>query len=539
VARVGALAAALAVSLLAVAGAAGSGAQTPQVGGTLVFGALAGGPLREPPCLNVFLERRCITSGFLTLHVSQKVLLGAFEAGADYTWRPNLVSKVDYTRTRPFTFTYRIRPEARWSDGVPVTARDFVFTDRVIRALKDEQIIQPPVHVEQVRSVRAVDAKTVRVVLRSRYADWRGLFGTILPSHALSGQDPARIWTDGIDNPKTGAPIGSGPFLVERWERGTRIVLRRNATYWGRRPRLDRIVIRYRLSSPDSDDVLRSGEVDVVLGERPRVRGVRIVSGSTSAWEHLTLNRGGHPALKRKAVRQAIAYGLDRSALIRDSPLGGAYPTLRPLNSVVFRPQSPHYKPNWSRYRHNPRLARQLLERSGCRRGADGIYVCDGQRLRLRLAARQGLAIQTRIVELVENQLREIGVEVVPEFHPPPVVTRQIAPSGDFDLVQFQWAAVSPDPSGAHAAWACGVEFNFGSYCQRLVTRELDQATRILDARQQARVLNRADAQMARDVPLIPLYQVQLPAAVRAHVRNFSLSPFNHFATAEDWWLER
>ncbi len=546
-ARARALAAALAASLLAVSGAGGSGAQAPRVGGTLVFGTQgAGGGLREPPCLNVILEEQCITTGLLTPYISQKVLLGAFDARPDYTWRPRLVSEVDYTTKPPFTLTYHIRPEARWSDGVPVAARDFVFTDRVIRALRDEQLTDW--YVEHVRSVRAVDAKTIRVVLRSRFAGWRGLFGTVLPSHALSGQNPARIWTDGIDNPKTGAPIGSGPFLVERWERGRQIVLRRNPTYWGRRPRLDRIVIRYRMSSLNPVEWLRSGEVDVaqhvtLLGipELRKEPGVTIVPGPTSQWEQLTLNvdRGGHPALQKKAIRQALAYGLDRAALIRGSPLAGADPTLRPLNSVVFLPQSPHYRPNWGRYDHDPRLARQLLERSGCRGGTDGIYVCDGQRLRLRLAARQGLPTATRIVELVRDQLREVGVEVVLEFAPPGVVVNQIVPGGDFDLVQFAWFNPGADPSDAHGLFACGVEQNYGGYCQRLVTRELDQAKRILDAREQALVLNRADAQLARDVPIIPLVQTPFPAAVSANVRDFSLSPFNPLATAEDWWLAR
>ncbi len=333
-----ALAAAIALSLLAVAGVGGASAQAPRLGGTLVFGTQgATGGLREPPCLNVLLELKCITTGALTPFISQKVLLGAFDAGPDNTWRPRLVSEVDYTTKRPFTLTYHIRPEARWSDGVPVTARDFVFTDRVMRALRDEQFT--PWHAEQVRSVRAVDAKTVRVVLRSRFAGWRGLFGTVLPSHALSGQNPARLWTDGIDNPKTGAPIGSGPFLVERWERGTRIVLRRNPNYWGRRPRLERIVIRYRMSSLNPADWFRSGEVDVaqhfvgVAALRAEaLPGVRIVPGPSSNWEHLTLNLGpgGHPALKKKPVRQALAYGLDRAALIRDSPLGACGPDPAP-----------------------------------------------------------------------------------------------------------------------------------------------------------------------------------------------------------------
>ena len=64
---------------------------------------------------------------------SEKVLQTPFEVGPDFTYEESLVSRVDYTRQRPFTLTYHIRPEARWSDGVPITAQDFIFTLQAIR----------------------------------------------------------------------------------------------------------------------------------------------------------------------------------------------------------------------------------------------------------------------------------------------------------------------------------------------------------------------------------------------------------------------
>ena len=150
------------------------------------------------------------------VYVAEKVLAGAFEARPDYTWRPQLVSDAVYTTEPPFTITYKIHPRARWSDGVPVSAQDFVFTYRANVALKGQ--LYDNTLVEQVRRVQVIDRKTVRVLLRSRFADWRGLFGIVLPRHALVGEDLTRTWIDRIDNPKTGRPIGSGPFLVERWE---------------------------------------------------------------------------------------------------------------------------------------------------------------------------------------------------------------------------------------------------------------------------------------------------------------------------------
>jgi peptide/nickel transport system substrate-binding protein len=541
-----ALAAGLAAWLLfAVPSAGGSGAQAPRVGGTLVFGTQgAAGGLREPPCLNALLAK-CHVLGLLTAFVSPKVLLGAFEAGPDYTWRPSLVSGSSFTRTRPFTITYEIHPEARWSDGVPITARDFVFTHNAI--LGQRAGVEDTTHLGQVRSVRAVGAKTVRVVLRSRFAGWRGLFSTVLPSHALAGQDLERTWLDGIDNPKTGGPIGSGPFLVERWERDKQIVLRRNPRYWGPRGAyLDRLMIRYRMSSTKPVDWFRSREVDVAqhfpAAEVPslrRERGVRIVPGPQSGYEAFTIRvgPGGHPALRRALVRRALAHGIDRTALIRGSPFSDADPTLRPLESVVFQPQSPHYRPKWSSYRHSPGLARQLLERAGCRRADDGIYQCAGERLSLRFVTSAGLPARARVLELVQSQLKQSGVEVRPEFVPAGILFGQRIPSGAFDVWYGGWVISSPTPADIDEIYGCEGIDNFGGYCQRLLTRELDQADQILDGAKQARVLNRADAQMAREVPVIPFVQIPFPAAVASHVRNVTLSPFNPLANAEDWWV--
>jgi len=83
------------------------------------------------------------------------------------------------------------------------------------------------------------------------------------------------------------------------------------------------------------------------------------------------------------------------------------------------------------------------------------------------------------------------------------------------------------------------VSTNFTGYCQRLVARDLDQARRILDQDQRARVLNGADAQLARDVPVIPLFQPPLAVYVRSEIQNyvdrFPTAPWN----AENWWLAK
>lgn len=536
-ARGAALAAATAVSLLAVSGAGGVPEQTPKRGGTVVYGGTAS----EPTCLAPFLDV-CAPGVSARGLVLAKVLEAPFDIGPDLEWRARLVSRVDFTKEPPFTLTYHVRPEARWSDGTPITASDFVFTHEAIRKHGS------PDHPNRtgVRSVRALDAKTVRVVLRDRLGAWRGLFGNILPSHALKGADLAAIWRGDVADPRTGRPIGSGPFLVERWERGKQITLVRNPRYWGRHSaHLDRIVVRFQAPTA-LFDAFRAGELDVAASwPIARLTDFRQEPGTTvlltrrsPAYDHfeIRIGPGGHPALRDKLVRRALAYGIDRAAIARrahDLPL-------LQQDSAVFVTGTRYYRSSWGAYEHRPSESRRLLEEAGCGRGSDLIYVCAGERLSFRFAAIPTNVFRVRVVELAQAQLREVGVEVVPTFASRGVLFDQILPSGNFDVALFAWV-LGPDPE-LKPIFGCGGPDNYTGYCQRLTTSDLDQANRIFDADKRALVLNRADRRIAKDAPIIPLYVLPQNVALRSTLKNFRWAlnaSVNPLWNAENWWLER
>ena len=275
-----------------------------------------GNPGPEPACLNVL---RAVCSSEATRLIAQLILLPAFDVGPQHTYRPRLVSRVTFTRKPPFTLTYHIRPAARWSDGVPVTARDFVFTHDARKARREDLSEDERQDLRRVRSVSKIDAKTVRVVLRARYSGWRtALFGNVLPAHALAGRDLTTIWNaDSIDDPKTGRPIGSGPFLLESWDRGRQLTLIRNPRYWGaHRAYLDRLVIRFGTVGENAVDQFRSGEWDIAFGIFPdtvsalRRAGVKVLAEPSSGYQAFffrTGPTGGHPALRGSRGSQFAA----------------------------------------------------------------------------------------------------------------------------------------------------------------------------------------------------------------------------------------
>jgi peptide/nickel transport system substrate-binding protein len=531
----------LVAAVLAATPTAGSGEASPQRGGTVV--------VERPPgmnCLNVFGP--CgIVSGDPVL---AQVVEGAFEVGSDLVFRPNLVSSVAIGRN-PLTLTYRIRPEARWSDGVPVTASDFVFTYKIFATQKTTAIDEREFY-GKIRRVRVLGPKAFRVVLREALASWREYFNFVLPSHALAGTDITAVWRDRLDNPKTGRAIGSGPFLVDRFEPGSELVLARNPRYWGPHTAyLDRYVVRFSKSEPgDPLGALKRGEVDFTTSvpgvaapltaelaeQAARIPGWRAVAWSSPGKEHLAfrIGPGGHPALRNKLVRRALAYGIDRAEIAR-TDLRGA----RPLDSTVFLPGEPFYRPNWPRYRYRPAEARRLLEQAGCRRGADGIYLCAGQRLSLRFVTTAGSRTRERALTHMQAHLRPVGVEVEVTYAPTTAFFGTILPRGDFDAALFAWFV---SPGGFLPPEAlCGDVQNWTGYCSRLVMRDARQTDRIVDPRRRAELLNSADAKLAQDVPLLPILQPLGHAALKRTIRGFvpGGTMFNYTQNTEDWWVAR
>jgi peptide/nickel transport system substrate-binding protein len=533
-----ALAAALLAAVLA-AGGATAAAPTPNRGGSV---AVWHGGQAEPGCLNPFGPCR-FNQTFLPL-----VLEGALTFGPDFRFRPNLVSRVEIVSRRPFTLVYRIRPEARWSDGVPVTAADFAFTYRIFRDHRQDPArgdVRPLYRT--IQRVEQPGAKTVRVVFRERLADWRLLFGTILPRHALAGEDITAVWRNRIDHPRTGRAIGTGPFLVGSWERGNQLTLVRNPRYWrGRTAHLDRILVRFGSADVPPDqrnaaDAMQARYLDVVnemgmdaevLARLRRMPGVTVRTGPGPGLEHLVLRvgPGGPAALRDRRVRQALAYGLDRNALARAS-VGDS--RMR-ADSAIFVHNTRFYRPDWSTYRRNPARARQLLQQAGCRPGPDRIYVCGGERLRLRFLTTTGVQRRERTLELAKEQLAAVGVDVQPTYAAPNIVFGTILPSGRFDVALIH---TFTSLGFVYIQHLCGNEFNLSGYCSRQTNRDLLQADLSLDERQRARVLHAADAKLAVDVPVIPLYTLPSTVAHRTSLRGVVPHRLGPHWNAGSWWL--
>ena len=216
----------------------------------------------------------------------------------------------------PFGVRLRLREDAVWSDGRPITAADLRFTWQAV--LKSPRIASRDGY-DRLADVVVEAPKTARLVFREPFARWRDLFSGglgVLPAHALGKTDISgaliRSW-----------PVSGGPFVFTSRTAGLDLVLERNPRAWGDVPLLDRIRIVYVPDAVTALQLYARGEVDV-LGPYPAIefarRAAAALRGSTvtgdrgATWAGLFLNVKT-PELSDVRVRRAIALAFDREAI--------------------------------------------------------------------------------------------------------------------------------------------------------------------------------------------------------------------------------
>jgi peptide/nickel transport system substrate-binding protein len=531
------------LSLLASSALASSDSSQVRRGGTVVFGAD-----QEPGTLNNF-----VVGGdhLWSQNAHWPVMAGTYIVTPKGTYRNDLVRRVKFTR-RPFTVTYFIKPSARWNDGRPVTAQDYLFTYQT-QVNKSWNVIST-IGWEDISRAQVVNAKTFKVTFKKVYAGWRDLFSEILPRHALAGENFNDVWRNAINNPKNGRPIASGPFQQSSWSRGTSMTFTRNERYWGQKAYLARIVFRFVPDTNTQVQQIRGGELDILNPQpQPSFAALRGVSGlrthitPAQSWEKLDFNFGykgnGNRLLRRKFFREAIARGLNRPAIVR-TVFGRILPgiNLPALQSGIIMSTSRYYRRHWARYAYNPTRARQLLTQNGCRRGGDGIFVCGGQRASIRWASTTGNQRREFTFEIAQSQLKNVGIELKSDFAPPAVAFGPKKTGGDYDLFEFAWTSASPDNSGWDSIYGCRTateaQQNDQGYCNRTVDRLLKRANTELDQKKQAALINQALAILARDLVILPLYQLPNMTIHRTAVRGVLDSPYSigPFWTVRQWW---
>jgi peptide/nickel transport system substrate-binding protein len=369
--------------------------------------------------------------------------------------------------------TFHIRQDAKFSDGTPVTADDVVWSYHV--SLNQNFGIPGGNDLEQKYSdVVKVDPHTVVFKMLSEnqahaagMTDQKGpvvhpyyIFGfdfnTIYPSRRLD----SLVDGDPQNSPKardlqtsvySRQPVGSGPYTLDSWDPGVQMTFHARSDYFKGKPAIDTIVIRgFEASKETLMAQLQAGDIQTIgtetldVGDVDAINaipGVKAYVKAGTTIEHLDFNTE-NPILAEKAVRQAIAYGIDRQELV-DRVLAGH----SSIANSIIPPISPLFNADTPKYDFNPDKAKQMLDDAGWAVGSDGVRAKNGQRLSLKYQSTTA-GIRLKTMPLVKDQLSRIGIELNIENLPAQTYFGQTGPLRRGTLEVAEYADVGTLDSG-------------------------------------------------------------------------------------------
>ena len=428
-------------------------------------------------------------------------------------------------------WTYHLRTDVRWHDGVPVTAHDIAFTIEAMRAAEDLDygsgaFESVTVHDDSTVTIRSGHGRRI-------YQEWMAFY----PRHLLKGLDPTRV----IEWEFWEHPVGNGPYRFVRLDPETMMEFEANPDFYLGKPQIERVILKFSLDAGLTE--LLAGQVDVIPSI-PNVDVLKIAADRRFRVYHQASGEGAwalywkndHSLFQDSRVRRALTMAIDRRTIIRALNLSEDLPIIDgPLTPDQFqRRELPEPIPC------DPDRAQALLERAGWRdRDGDGIRDREGQKFRftalLRAFSGENLPGNEAAGVLVQSQLRKVGVQMDLQSLDPSVVGQRLK-SGDFEAV-FTWLRFYETP------WLRMFHIGEGppiGYLNPRVVELIDSASQTWVPEEEDRLYTELMAIFQRDVPITILYPFADLSVAHRRLQGLS-SPWRTAPVAymDELWIEK
>jgi peptide/nickel transport system substrate-binding protein len=355
--------------------------------------------------------------------------------------------------------TFHLVPDAKWSDGKPITSGDVKYS---LQVLGSHGALFTS-YTDNVTSIDTPDKHTV--VVHTKRPDARvvgGLFIYILPKH-IWGKVPVKELT-GSYQPDIPL-VGSGPYVVTDFQQNRFLEMQRNPNFRGPAPAYDKIeFIRYG-NQDAAERALQLGEVDIVpevsaggfarLGDQP---DIKTFQASSPAYTELAFNMcpakicpdaNFNPAIQDRAVRQAIAYSVNRERINAIAAQGTSFPGHGILPSFY----KSFYQQPADDYPYDPDKARQILDDAGWVDNGSGPRTKGNEELSFNLYVRSESPYNIQAAKLIAEEAGAVGidfnVQVVSTDKLYDLTVRKVdgKPAPDYDTFIWGWGGDPYDPS--------------------------------------------------------------------------------------------
>lgn len=510
----------------------------PAPGGTYVEG-VGSYPQTLNPLLNAYNDADSDVSSLVFSGLTRLDLQGAPQ--------PDLAERWDLDQSG-ITYTFHLRKRAFWHDGTPVTTRDVAFT---VGLLQDPDYPGPPDVGALWRSVtvEVVDDTTIRFGLPEPYAPFVDYTTIgILPAHLLQGISAAQLPTLDFNR----KPIGSGPFMVEEVTADaghiTSVLLKRFNAYYGQRPYLDSVLLRFYPSPQAALAAAQAGEVEGVariptplLREAWAMPDMAFYSAPLAEMEMLYFNTTRKElSLDQPRFRQGLLYALDREALVNEVLQGQALVAQTPLLPGTWA----YTTTGVITYTYAPDRALARFKEAGWTRDyiTEPLRNIYGDTLAFTLLTLD-TAQEVATAQAIAAQWAQVGISVT--IQPLSVLAlNEALEQRTFDMALVRVAlAGDPDPYPFWHETQAESGQNYAGFRHRRISEVIEHARQVYDREERTAAYAEYQRLFMEQLPAIPLYVPIYTYAVKTRVYDVQIGPLmrtgDRFRNIADWYILR
>jgi peptide/nickel transport system substrate-binding protein len=474
-------------------------------GGDLVFAQLAEHPHLEPA------ETYVNQALWAELQIMEPLFTPSEDGQEALPW---LAEGFEISEDK-LTTTIRLKDGIKFSDGSDMTSADVKFS--LEQASKSEAwgFINFPLAEGE---IQAPDDLTV--VIRTKQP-WAPLIPTLaLFSNAIVPQN----YNDMSHDEFFEKPIGTGPFMIEQWTKGESLELVRNPNYWQEgKPYLDSVTF---LAVPDDNarlNMLRGGQADIieappfsVLDSLDKEQGITAKAFPSSKTDLLYLNTKVEP-FDDQNVRQAVAYAIDRQAIVEAVLFGHG----EPANSFIA-PAVASYNPDNEAPQYDPEMSKELLSKSSEPNG-----------FRTTLLIPSSSDART-MAQIMQSNLKDVGIDVEIVTQDPNTAFGNLT-EGNYEMMAFAWTTDIPHADELIGGYA-DVDGQWTGLVHPESRKAIDEARRTFNQARTDELYAQVQRQVAIDSSVIALFYSDYPYAYSDRVQGFEVLPTLNFHL-EDVWL--
>ncbi|MBT2692074.1 ABC transporter substrate-binding protein [Bacillus sp. ISL-55] len=432
---------------------------------------------------------------------------------------PMLAEKWDIANNG-LSYTFHLRKDAKFHDGSTVTAEAVKYS--YLRALKvGKSAAGQFKKVIDEDSFEIVDDHTITINLKHPYAPFLKTLGTVyanIVNPKLAEHEGEDLGEEYLADKE----MGSGPYKLESWERGQKLVLTAKEDYWGEKPTLKKVNILVIPEASTARIMLEKGEVDMLdtttispstLEEMDGKNGIKVHSSPSYKLVFGDMNMSKAP-FDNPLIRKAFVHAVNYEAIIENIYLGNAFR----VNSAVPKGMFGFAK-DTPLYLYDLEKAKQFIEEAGYK-----------DRLEFEISISENDEVYKNMAVTIQSDLAKIGAKVTIKEYAWPTYLDLIT-SGNHNISLGAWTPDFADPDYnlwyfAHSS-SKGPGFNTAFYDNKQVDQLLEEARTSVDEAKREELYEDVQKIMAEEIPYAFIAQTMESAPVKDYVKGYEMNPMN------------